>query len=142
MAKLTLLLATFALVLFLANASIYRTTITVDNDQNRPGRESSCEQQIRQQSYLEHCQRYIEENCSSRSYNRPSRHLDSCCEQLQNLDRQCRCPGLERAVQKQLEESEFGREEEEKQEMYQVAEKLLEKCEVEPRRCQQSRDRF
>ncbi|XVF70542.1 hypothetical protein PTKIN_Ptkin11bG0169900 [Pterospermum kingtungense] len=132
MAKLALLLATFALVLFLTDASIYRATITTSTSESE---ESSCEQQIKEQKNLWHCQKYLEEQTSSRSYNRPgsSRHLDSCCEQLDDLDKKCRCPGLEVAVSKQLEEGELGKEE--TQEMYEVAEKVMKRCEMEPRGC-------
>ncbi|XVF03971.1 hypothetical protein REPUB_Repub05bG0040000 [Reevesia pubescens] len=143
MAKLALLLATFALVLFLVNASIYRTTITVDNDDESPGSQSSCQQQIKKQNYLKHCQKYMEEKCSS--YNPNSQHLDSCCEQLEKLDRQCRCPGLKQAVQQQMQEQEQQGQmgSEEMQEMYEVAEKIMKKCDMKPRRCEmQSRSWF
>ncbi|XWS09857.1 hypothetical protein CRYUN_Cryun39dG0025500 [Craigia yunnanensis] len=139
--KLALLLATFALVLFLANASIYRTTITLDNVENGGRQESSCQQQLKKQKYLKHCREYMEEQCSSSSYNRPDAPIEACCEQLEKLDKQCRCPGLKQAVQRQMEEGELGREE--KQEMFQVAEKVMSKCEMEPRKCEmQSRSWF
>ncbi|XVF03972.1 hypothetical protein REPUB_Repub05bG0040100 [Reevesia pubescens] len=129
MAKLAVLLATLALVLFLANASI--TTVTVDSEENPWGQpEDSCQQQIMKQNYLKDCQKYIEEKCSSSSYN--SKHLDSCCEQLERLDRQCRCPGLKQAAMQQM-QGEMGREEME--EMYQMADKIISKCDMEPRRC-------
>ncbi|XWS27893.1 hypothetical protein CRYUN_Cryun25bG0019200 [Craigia yunnanensis] len=44
---------------------------------------------------------------------------------------QCRCPVLKVAVIQQMEEGELGREE--RQEMFQVAEKVMKKCEMEPR---------
>ncbi|XP_021288732.1 2S sulfur-rich seed storage protein 2-like [Herrania umbratica] len=140
MAKLGLLLATLALVLFLANASVYHTTITVDSEENPRGREESrCQQQIKKQNYLRHCQEYMEEQSRGsgrgrEDYNRPgSKHLDSCCQQLEKLDATCRCPGLKRAVQQQTEEGEFGREE--LQELYRTVDKIMNKCDVEPRRC-------
>ncbi|XP_039032498.1 2S sulfur-rich seed storage protein 2-like [Hibiscus syriacus] len=121
MAKLALLVATFALAFFVVNASIYR-------------HQDSCQQQIREEDNLRYCQRYIE-NESSRRYNRADRHLDSCCQQLENLERDCRCDGLEQAVKQQLEEGDWEREE--AQELYKVAEKILQRCDnvEEPRRC-------
>ncbi|EOY12555.1 hypothetical protein QUC31_001875 [Theobroma cacao] len=142
MAKLGLLLATLALVLFLGNASVYHTTVTVDSEENPWGsKESSCQKQIKKQNYLKHCQEYMEEqsrgsgSSSSRErYSRPvSKHLDSCCQQLEKLDTPCRCPGLKQAVQQQAEEGEFGREE--LQEMYETVDKIMNKCDVEPGRC-------
>ncbi|KAL4278673.1 hypothetical protein GQ457_03G023360 [Hibiscus cannabinus] len=124
MAKLALLVATFALVFLVVNASIYR-----------PGR-SSCERQIRQEDNLRHCQKYLEEESSDSPYNRPGRYLDSCCQQLENLERECRCEGLQHAVRQQLEEGEWEREE--ARELFQVAKTLLRKCPnfEEPRRCE------
>ncbi|XVE80307.1 hypothetical protein DITRI_Ditri14bG0129200 [Diplodiscus trichospermus] len=131
MAKLAIHLVIIALVLFLANASI--TTVMVDSEENPWGRpEGSCQEQIMKQNYLQHCQRYVEEKFSGSSHN-PSRHLDSCCEQLENLDKQCRCPGLKQAMQKQM-QGEIGREE--MREMHQVAEKIISKCNMEPRKCE------
>ncbi|XP_022735060.1 2S sulfur-rich seed storage protein 2-like [Durio zibethinus] len=139
MAKLVLLLATFALVLFLSNASIYRTTITVDSEETRGRQERSCQQQIRKQNYLTHCREYMEEQCSSHS--RPAVSIEPCCEQLKKLDTQCQCTGLKQAVERLLEEGELGREEQ--QEMYEVAERVMRKCEMEPRMCDmQSRNWF
>ncbi|GMJ15939.1 seed storage albumin 3 [Hibiscus trionum] len=124
MAKLALLVATLALAFFVVNASIYR---------NHPGR-SWCEQQIRREDNLRQCQKYIEEESSDSPYNRPGRYLDSCCQQLENLERECRCDGLKHAVRQQLEEGEWEREE--AGELYQVAQMILRKCNVEePRRC-------
>ncbi|XVF77623.1 hypothetical protein PTKIN_Ptkin14bG0061000 [Pterospermum kingtungense] len=136
MAKLVLLLATFAIVLFLANASIYRTTITVDND-TKGRQESSCQKQIRKQNNLKYCRQYMEE--------RSSKHNDvpfkRCCKQLQKLDRQCRCPGLKQAVQMQMEKGAFGSEE--RQELFELVEEIMSECEVQPRRCEmQSRSWF
>ncbi|KAE8675219.1 hypothetical protein F3Y22_tig00111689pilonHSYRG00034 [Hibiscus syriacus] len=121
MAKLALLVATFALAFFVVNASIYR-------------HKDSCQQQIREEDNLRYCQRYIENESSSR-YNRADRHLESCCQQLENLERDCRCDGLEQAVRQQLEEGDWEREE--AQELYKVAEKILQRCDnvEEPRRC-------
>ncbi|KAL4278739.1 hypothetical protein GQ457_03G023460 [Hibiscus cannabinus] len=130
MAKLALLVATFALVFLVVNASIYR-----------PGR-SSCERQIRQEDNLRHCQKYLEEESSDSPYNRPGRYLDSCCQQLENLERECRCEGLQHAVRQQLEEGEWEREE--ARELFQVAKTLLRKCPnfEEPRRCEMQSRRW
>ncbi|KAE8681038.1 Detected protein of unknown function [Hibiscus syriacus] len=145
MAKLAVYLATFALVLFVAHASI--TTVTVDEEDTwRPSRrsQSSCQEQIREQDHLKDCQKYMEEECScsssSRRCNRQcNRYLDSCCWHLEKMDNQCRCPGLKHAAMQQM-KGQMGREE--MQELYEAAEKIMSKCDMQPRRCDfPSRDR-
>ncbi|XP_017979688.1 PREDICTED: 2S sulfur-rich seed storage protein 2-like [Theobroma cacao] len=69
------------------------TTITLDSEENTRGRQGTgCPQQIKKQNYLENCQKYS--SCDNRS----KKHLDFCCQQLEKMDRQCRCPGLKQAM--------------------------------------------
>ncbi|MBA0660884.1 hypothetical protein Goklo_012829, partial [Gossypium klotzschianum] len=94
--------------------------------------ESSCQYQIRKRHYLERCQWYMQQEtggCST--YN--TQLLNSCCDQLQNLDEGCRCTGLKQAVREQLQEGQW--ESEEAKDMFDVAERALRKCDLEPRRC-------
>nr|KJB53642.1 hypothetical protein B456_009G426800 [Gossypium raimondii] len=126
MAKLALLVATFALAFFLVNASIYRTTITLDSyEENRFDA-------IRKLHYLERCQWYMQQETGGIStYN--TQLLNSCCDQLQNLDEGSRSTGLKQAVREQLQEGQW--ESEEAKDMFEVAERELRKCDLEPRRC-------
>ncbi|XP_039000692.1 2S sulfur-rich seed storage protein 2-like [Hibiscus syriacus] len=133
--KASSLLVPFALVLFVAHASI--TTVTVDEEDTwRPSRrsQSSCQEQIREQDHLKDTQKYMEEECgcssSSRGNRQCSRHLDSCCWQLGKLDNQCRYPGLKHAAMQQM-KGQMGREE--MQELYEAAEKIMSKCDMQPR---------
>ncbi|OMO96229.1 hypothetical protein COLO4_15402 [Corchorus olitorius] len=132
MAKLAVLLTTLALFLFLANASI-RTAITVENDDENPWghQEGSCQQQIMKQDYLKHCQNYMEEQCSGGRCDYNRERINSCCQQLQKLDRQCRCTGLKQAMQQQM-GGDMGKV---MHEMQQMAESVLSKCNMEPRKC-------
>ncbi|OMP04493.1 hypothetical protein COLO4_09580 [Corchorus olitorius] len=139
MAKLGLFLATVALALFLANASIYRTSVTVDENLGwSTSRESSCEEEIEKRYKVWQCQLYLKEKAESPfryKYNprSESRRLNSCCEQLEELDRKCRCQGLEQAAKQQLKEGQFDQQEQ--KEMFRVAEGILSKCQMEPREC-------
>ncbi|XP_012442253.1 2S sulfur-rich seed storage protein 2 [Gossypium raimondii] len=115
MAKLALLVATFALAFFLVNASIYRTTITLD----------SYEENRFDAWYMQ------QETGGISTYN--TQLLNSCCDQLQNLDEGSRSTGLKQAVREQLQEGQW--ESEEAKDMFEVAERELRKCDLEPRRC-------
>ncbi|KAB2032861.1 hypothetical protein ES319_D05G407000v1 [Gossypium barbadense] len=123
MAKLALLVATFALPFFLVNASIYRTTITLDGDE---------ENRIRKLHYLERCQWYMQQETGGSSTCN-TQLLNSCCDQLLNLDEGSRSTGLKQAVREQLQEGQW--ESEEAKDMFEVAERALRKCDLEPRRC-------
>ncbi|KAA3452976.1 2S sulfur-rich seed storage protein 2-like [Gossypium australe] len=104
MAKLALLVATFALAFFLVNASIYRTSITPDGDEQNwsQGGWQSCQDQIWRQGYLPNCQGFVIEEAFNRPQQHSSRYLNSCCYELQNLREDCRCEGLKHALGQQL----------------------------------------
>ncbi|XP_016683913.1 2S albumin [Gossypium hirsutum] len=115
MAKLALLVATFALPFFLVNASIYRTTITLDGDEENRSDAWYMQQETGGSS-----------TCNTQLFN-------SCCDQLQNLDEGSRSTGLKQAVREQLQEGQW--ESGEAKDMFEVAERALRKCDLEPRRC-------
>ncbi|KAL4311668.1 hypothetical protein GQ457_01G005660 [Hibiscus cannabinus] len=136
MAKLAVYLATFAFILFVAHASITTVTVDEENPWGRPKRtESGCQEQIRRVDHLQACQKYLDEEQCSGSRCRYNRrwNLDSCCQQLEMLDNQCRCPGLRQAAMKQMQKGEMEREE--MQDMYEAAERIMSKCDMPPRRC-------
>ncbi|KAJ4726134.1 2S albumin seed storage protein [Melia azedarach] len=138
MAKLTLLLASFALFLLVANASIYRTTVEID-DEN--GREQSCQEQIQQQQQLRHCQMYMMQRVRGRQQEswlldnqQQQQHLRQCCQELQQLDTRCRCQGLEQAA-RQGQQQVRGQEMQE--ELYETASNIPQRCNIQPRQgCQ------
>ncbi|GMJ05140.1 seed storage albumin 3 [Hibiscus trionum] len=133
MAKLAAYLATFALILFVAHASITTVTVDEENPWGRPSRtESGCQEKIRKVDHLQACQKYLEEQLGGSSRYNKRWNLDSCCQQLEMLDNKCRCPGLRQAM-KQMEMGQM--ETEDMQEMYEAAERILSKCDMQPRRC-------
>ncbi|MBA0733754.1 hypothetical protein Gogos_017734 [Gossypium gossypioides] len=131
MAKLAVYLATLALILFLANASI--TSVTVESEENR----DSCEQQIRKQAHLKHCQKYMEEEWGGEgSDNIAGGDIDSCCQQLEKMDTQCRCQGLRHATMQQMQQMQEQMGSKQMREIMQkVTKKIMSECEMEPGRC-------
>ncbi|KAB2095955.1 hypothetical protein ERO13_A01G075200v2 [Gossypium hirsutum] len=131
MAKLAVYLATLALILFLANASI--TSVTVESEENR----DSCEQQIRKQAHLKHCQKYMEEELGGEgSDNIAGGYIDSCCQQLEKMDTQCRCQGLRHATMQQMQQMQGQMGSKQMREIMQkVTKKIMSECEMEPGRC-------
>ncbi|MBA0759257.1 hypothetical protein Gotri_022170 [Gossypium trilobum] len=128
MAKLAVYLATLALILFLANASI--TSVTVESEENR----DSCEQQIRKQAHLKHCQKYMEEEWGGEgSDNIAGGYIDSCCQQLEKMDTQCRCQGLRHATMQQMQQMQEQMGSKQMREIMQkVTKKIMSECEMEP----------
>ncbi|XVF34077.1 hypothetical protein REPUB_Repub18cG0025800 [Reevesia pubescens] len=82
---------------------------------------------------FEQYEKYMEEKCGS-SHDNPSKHLDSCCEQLEKMDRQCTADALlcSRQCSNRC-KKDMGRQE--MQQMYPMAGKIMSKCEMEPRTC-------
>lgn len=139
MAKLTILAA--ALVALLALAQATRTTITTTVvEEENPGQQQRCRQQIQREDNLRDCQRYLQQQ--ARRYDvamitnpnpqqQQQQQLQQCCQQLENLDDQCRCEGVREAVRQQgrMQREEMG-------EMMQEAENLPSRCNLSPHRCQ------
>ncbi|ESR65431.1 2S seed storage protein 1 [Citrus sinensis] len=139
--KLILLLSTFALFLLVANSSIYRTTIFIDEE--NPSQQS-CEQQIQQQQQLRQCQMHLRQQVRDRQQegedglwgsslgdNQQQQYLRQCCQQLQQLDNRCRCPGLEQALRSQLQQGQIqgGM----LRQAYESASQIPRKCNISPR---------
>ncbi|KAJ4726133.1 2S albumin seed storage protein [Melia azedarach] len=138
MAKPTVFLATFTLFLLAANASIYRTTVEIDDE--NPIRGRSCQEQIQQQQQLRHCQMHLRQQIrsqreepwgSSSDDNQQQQHLRQCCQQLQELDTRCRCQGLEQAVRRQEQQGQLRGQE--MQQLYETASNIPRRCNIQPR---------
>lgn len=129
MAKLILLLATFALFLLLANASI-RTTVEINED--NPQGQESCQQQCQQQQQLSHCQMYMrQQSQKGGQWDNQQQQLHECCRQMQQMDSRCRCQCLEQALRRQQQQQYGGQE---MQEMYETASQLPRMCNIQPMR--------
>ncbi|XP_010064413.2 2S albumin [Eucalyptus grandis] len=118
MANFATLAAIFAALLVMSHAaSAHRTMITtveIDDDNESRGSES-CREHVQTQS-LEQCEELFLD--IGRGGSRPSggdrerlmdsQHFRPCCQQLRQVDQQCRCRGIRQVVNE--EQSEFRRE--------------------------------
>ncbi|WCJ37218.1 2S sulfur-rich seed storage protein 2 [Euphorbia peplus] len=149
MAKFTILAATFLAILFLVDASIYRTTVTIDetaDDENySPQR---CREQVQMQQNLNRCQEFFmrqvmrgrihrandENDENDDNWDRPQQDpFRACCNQIQRMDAQCRCEGLRMAIQQQRSRGQLQGHE--MMAALRAAEELPSRCGVSPRRC-------
>ncbi|KAF8023883.1 hypothetical protein BT93_F1159 [Corymbia citriodora subsp. variegata] len=118
MANFATLAAIFAALLVMSHAaSAYRTMITtVEIDEDNEGHGSrSCHEQVQTES-LEQCEELFLD--IGRGSGRPigsererlmeSQHFRPCCQQLRQVEQQCRCRGIRQIVNE--EQSEFRRE--------------------------------
>ncbi|KAL5547649.1 hypothetical protein UlMin_002880 [Ulmus minor] len=124
MAKLASAAALLAALLFIAHASAFTTTFTtvITDDERR----ESCREQIMRQS-LGPCMRYMREQMSDRR----SPNLEQCCEQMRDMDENCRCRGLHHKMMEQSEQLSG----EEMRRMMEKAEHLPSKCNMGPQSC-------
>ncbi|KAK3021277.1 hypothetical protein RJ639_047268 [Escallonia herrerae] len=148
MAKLTILAAALLALLALAEASTYRTTITTttieEENPHHGGSRQRCREQFQQQQQLRHCQMYMRQGSPYDAglalamvtgvNPQQQQHLRECCQQLRNIDEQCRCEAIRQMVRQQ--QMGGGSQQEQIQEMAQKAQYLPRRCNMEPQQCQ------
>ncbi|XP_062170565.1 2S seed storage albumin protein-like [Alnus glutinosa] len=139
MARLATLATLFAALLLVAHAAAaFHTTVTTvdvdDNIENQQRRGESCREQVQRQQNLNHCQRYMRQQCESGSFEdgNQQQHLQQCCQQLRRMDEQCRCEGLRQVVRQQQGELRG----EEMREMMECARHMPNQCHLSPQRCE------
>ncbi|XP_050208375.1 2S seed storage albumin protein-like [Mercurialis annua] len=133
MAKLTILFATFIALLFLVDASVFRTTsATVDGEDDANQSFQSCREQLRMQQYLSPCQDYIKGRVTGlapvRGFNP---RLRDCCNRIQRMQTQCRCQALRMAIDQQH----GGLRGQDTRQAYRIGEDLPYTCGVSPMKC-------
>lgn len=144
MAKLTILAAAFVALIAFAQATRTTITTTVVEEEEKPGQQQRCRQQIQREDNLRDCQMYLQQQMRGRydkvamitetNPHQQQQQLRMCCQQMENLDEQCRCEGLTEAMRQQRGEGQM--QEEMMREMMQQAENLPSKCDLSPRLCQ------
>ncbi|KAJ7981608.1 Puroindoline b [Quillaja saponaria] len=117
MARLAVLAALFAAVLFVSNTFAHRTfvtTVEIDEDTN-PGRQSQqrCRQEIqRQQQQLQQCDRQLMHRIQQGQdvlafkgtesyYDNQGHEFQQCCQALKQVDDQCQCDAMQHIMQRQ-----------------------------------------
>ncbi|KAK4714861.1 hypothetical protein R3W88_020768 [Solanum pinnatisectum] len=105
MGKISLVAALLLCLLAFANANRFSVTVTEDDIENP----QSCQEQM-QSHRLNHCRMYVSrshqyynDNLSmvtddDHEINQTQEHLQQCCQELRNMDTQCRCPALKKMV--------------------------------------------
>ncbi|XP_021906580.1 sweet protein mabinlin-2-like [Carica papaya] len=155
--KLTLLFATFALFMLLAKASSFDLQYEFEEDeenQRRP-QQQRCQQEFVRHQRLRACQRFIrrqtsrgprledelvvdDEDEENQQQQRGQQDFQICCQQLRNIDPQCRCPVLRRAVriQQQRTQGQQGRPGQQVQQqvrrMHRIASNIPNMCQLQP----------
>ncbi|KAF9687654.1 hypothetical protein SADUNF_Sadunf02G0115600 [Salix dunnii] len=126
-------LATLLLAL-IANASSYRTTVTTVefDDQSSRGRSGSCQEQIRRVE-LGSCEQYVSQSRSRialrgiHSSRGDQGHVQQCCQQMRQVDRQCQCDALRSMIEEQTQQQRRP-EQEETQEAMRRATEIQRQC--------------
>ncbi|KAI6687435.1 hypothetical protein NL676_024263 [Syzygium grande] len=110
--------AIFAALLVMSHAGLAHrtmiTTVEIDEDDERSG-SGSCHEQVQTQG-LEQCEQLFwdigrgssQMGGSERERLMESQHFRPCCQQLRQVEQQCRCRGIRQIVRE--EQSEFRRE--------------------------------
>ncbi|KAM7259810.1 hypothetical protein ACFE04_015551 [Oxalis oulophora] len=133
MAKLAILATSFALLFLVATATVTITTVEINEEANPT---KSCQQQVQAQP-LRNCQQFLTE-CSrmmmleNTASSRCQQQKQECCEEMSQLDKECRCHGIKKMMQRQ--QGQIGH-----QQMEKMAEKAMElprMCQMAPRTCE------
>ncbi|XP_073047260.1 2S seed storage albumin protein-like [Primulina eburnea] len=151
MAKnLALAAALLVAMVSLAAANTYTTTVsttTIDDEDNR-GRQQECQQQVQGRQFRS-CQRYFQQGREGGRFDsvdgelllalnrgKQSGSLKECCNELRNVNEECRCEAI-RQVVKEQQQGGPGYQGEEIQEVYERARELPRRCQfTRPQQCQ------
>ncbi|CAA0837839.1 2S seed storage protein 3 [Striga hermonthica] len=144
--KIALTAALLAALVALAAATTYTTTVTTTtfaDEAANPGQQQQCQSQIQGRQFRS-CQRYLSQRSGSYSDDEAmiemnpgqqgQESLRECCQQLQNVNEQCRCEAIRHAV-RQLQQKE-GQQMSQSQQVYQKATELPRRCNMKPQQCQ------
>ncbi|XP_059283199.1 2S sulfur-rich seed storage protein 2-like isoform X1 [Lycium ferocissimum] len=135
MAKISLVAALLLCLLAVATANTFTVTVKEDDMENQGSQR--CQEQIQRQR-LNHCRMYLSR---SRQYelsmvtdddesNQAQEHLQQCCQELRNMDTQCRCQALRRMVSQ-----EQGTQGHQAERMLGRARYLPRMCNIQPTQC-------
>ncbi|KAL6559195.1 hypothetical protein OROHE_006564 [Orobanche hederae] len=144
--KRTLAAALLAALVAMATATTYTTTVTTTTfeDEGNPGQQQQCQRQLQGRQFRS-CQRYLSsqksgsyteedevvlEMMGSGNPGQRQQSLKECCQQLKNVDEQCRCEAI-RCTVRQMQQKQIG----ESQQVYQKAMELPRKCNMSPQHC-------
>ncbi|KAI3716238.1 hypothetical protein L6452_23442 [Arctium lappa] len=132
MAKLILLAFTIATLLAVTSAHI-TTTIEDDTFEYNTNKKQQCSQHLQDQQ-LQQCQTYLQQPYQT-PHTQQQQTLQQCCQELQNIDEQCRCKAVKQVFgevqQQQQETGPFGSS---SQQLKQKAENLPKQCNLQTKK--------
>ncbi|KFK27083.1 hypothetical protein AALP_AA8G331800 [Arabis alpina] len=161
MAKLILVFATLAICVFLANASIYRTVVEFEEDDDvntKMGpQQGKCQREFMQHQQLRGCKQWIRQRAQQgrigyeaddfelvldvdleddeNPMRRPQQPaLQMCCNELRQVDKMCVCPTLKQAAQQARLQGMHGPQQ--VKHMFQTAQNLPKICKIPVGSCQ------
>ncbi|GFQ06842.1 hypothetical protein PHJA_002828200 [Phtheirospermum japonicum] len=124
----------------MATATSYTTTVTTTTfeDEANPGQQQQCQRQLKGR-YFRSCQRYLSQKSGSYSDDeevienpgQQQHHLEECCQQLKNVNEQCRCEAIKSAM-KQMQQQ-MGQT---TPQVYERATEIPRMCHMRPQQCQ------
>ncbi|GER29062.1 2S albumin [Striga asiatica] len=143
--KIALTAALLAALVTLSAATTYTTTVTTTtfaDEAENPGQQEQCQRQIQGRQFRS-CQRYLSQRSKYNSDDEAmiemnpgqqgQESLRECCQQLHNVNEQCRCEAIRHAVRQlqQQEGQQMGQ-----SQVYQKATELPRRCNMRPQQCQ------
>ncbi|KAM4103002.1 hypothetical protein ACJW30_06G045900 [Castanea mollissima] len=129
MAKLSTVAALLVALFLIAHATACKS------DDRQGDRE--CREQLQEQQYLNECQRHLRQQSQSGRVDEDTtgfgerQQRKQCCRQLRQMDRDCRCEGLNEMIRRQRDQFQG----QELREMMQIAENLPNECNLSPHHC-------
>lgn len=142
MAKLTVTATILAVILLIATAYAFRTTITTIEITDEPNPRvplQRCREKIQSQD-LSHCRRYITQIGprllmlpSGGGGGENSAALRPCCRQIRQIDDECQCEALKQIIWEQQQEGQIQGQE--VQQMVQRAQRIPTECNLSVRQC-------
>ncbi|KAL3628286.1 hypothetical protein CASFOL_027332 [Castilleja foliolosa] len=142
--KITLAAALLVALVAVATATSYTTTVTTTTfeDEANPGQQQQCQRQLQGRQFRS-CQRYLSQRSSSpyteeEVIENPGQQqqLQQCCDQLRNVNEQCRCEAIKHAVRQLQQQQEGQQQTGQSGQVYQRATELPRKCNMRPQQCQ------
>ncbi|XP_016453453.1 2S sulfur-rich seed storage protein 2-like [Nicotiana tabacum] len=140
MAKLSVVAALLLCLLAVASANTFTVTTTVTEDDIENQGSQRCQEQIQRQR-LNYCRMYLSRSrqyygdelsmmTDDKESNQGQEHLQQCCQELRNMDTQCRCEALRRMVTQQR-----GGRGQDAERMSERARYLPRMCNIQPTQC-------
>ncbi|OVA10921.1 Bifunctional inhibitor/plant lipid transfer protein/seed storage helical domain [Macleaya cordata] len=134
MARFTIIAALLVALLAVAEASIYRTTITTTEIENDSTQSEKCRREM-QGMQMNECERYLEQSRRGLIMINPTRQVpEECCREMREVSEECRCEAVKQMMHHMQQGGEYKGQE--MREMMQTAKQLPSMCGMRPQHCE------